>query len=178
MEWQGSGFELRPWRPGDEASLAENANDPSVWRNLGAEFPHPYRLEDARYWIAEQQAGRGRTGLDLAICVDGRAVGGIGCHPQGGVFACRATVGYWLGRPYWGRGIASRALARLSEHALRSLDLARLDATVYEWNLASCRVLEKAGYVREARLRKSAVKEGRIIDTFLYARVKPDEPGA
>ena len=81
-----------------------------------------------------------------------------------------AEIGYWLGEPFWGRGIATAArLQALTEYAFDRFDLVRLYACVYEWNLASARVMEKAGYVCEGRLRKSVVKEGQVIDQFWYA---------
>lgn len=165
MELVGTGFVLRPWRDGDQASLQKNANNPNISRNLGAFFPSPYTKQHAEGWVRKRE----EANLEFAICVDGEAVGGIGCHPRTGVDACKATVGYWLGEDYWGRGIATEALRLITRHAFETLELARLEATVFEWNAASCRVLEKAGYVREARLRKSAIKDGRVIDTFLYA---------
>lgn len=66
-----------------------------------------------------------------------------------------AEVGYWLGEPFWGQGIATTTLGALTEYAFANFDLARLEAAVYEWNPASARVLEKCGCVLEGRLRKS-----------------------
>jgi RimJ/RimL family protein N-acetyltransferase len=170
VELVGSRLVLRPWRDGDQASLQKNANNPNVARNLGAFFPNPYTLEHALDWVRKHRDGP-ESDRDFAICVDGEAVGGIGCHPGNGIYACRATIGYWLGEEYWGRGIATEALQLLTQHAFARLDLARLEATVFEWNTASCRVLEKVGYEREALLRKSAVKDGQVIDTYLYSRL-------
>ena len=108
----------------------------------------------------------------FAIAVDGKAVGGIGFHPGKDVGRRTAEIGYWLGEPYWGRGIVSEALRAVTEHAFAKHDLVRLQAHVFEWNTASARVLEKAGYTREARLRKSVTKEGRTVDSYLYALVR------
>jgi RimJ/RimL family protein N-acetyltransferase len=88
------------------------------------------------------------------------------------VHARSAHIGYWLGEPYWGRGIMTDAVRRVTDHALGALGFVRLEAPVYEWNPASMRVLEKCGYVREAVLRKSVFKEGKLIDSMLYVKVK------
>ena len=167
MQIEGSRFLLRPWRRGDEAALVEHANDREVWLNLTDAFPHPYTLEDARAWI--DVAG---SGTNLAIEIDGAAAGGIGFNRREGVYARTATIGYWLGQRYWGRGIATEALGLLTEHAFATTDLLRLEAHVFEWNPASCRVLDKAGYTLEGRMRRAVVKDGRVIDYFLYAKLR------
>jgi RimJ/RimL family protein N-acetyltransferase len=88
-----------------------------------------------------------------------------------------AEVGYWLGESYWGRGIVSEALVAVTRYALQHHQLTRLFAVPFASNAASCRVLERAGYVLEARLRRSAIKDGAIIDQLQYAFIPP-EPGA
>jgi len=163
-------FTLREWRPGDAESLAQHANNVKVSRNLHDAFPHPYTRADADSWI--KQTSTATSGMIFAIVVDGQAVGGIGIHPGKDVERRTAAIGYWLGEPYWGRGITTEALQAMTEHVFAVFDFARLEAYVFEWNLASARVLEKAGYTREARLKKKVTKEGRTLDCFLYARVR------
>src|SRR5258706_16426599 len=108
----------------------------------------------------------------FAIVVDGQAVGGIGVNPGKDVERRTAAIGYWLGETFWGRGITTEALRAMTEHVFATFDFERLEAYVFEWNLASARVLEKAGYTREARLRKKVTKQGSTIDCFLYARLR------
>ena len=83
-----------------------------------------------------------------------------------------AEIGYWLGEGVWGRGIASAAVRAVSEHAFAAYGLTRLFAVPYARNAASARVLEKAGYVLEGRLRRSAIKDGVVLDQLLYALVR------
>jgi RimJ/RimL family protein N-acetyltransferase len=83
-------------------------------------------------------------------------------------------VGYWLGEMWWGRGIVSEALLLFTDYAFSSLRLLRLYALPFADNIASIRVLEKAGYSLEGRLRSSCVKYGEVRDQFLYARVNDD----
>jgi len=104
--------------------------------------------------------------------VDGSACGGIGFYILDDVYRRTARIGYWLGEPHWGRGIATEALGALTTFAFSRFDFARIEATVFEWNTASGRVLEKAGYTLEARLRMRATKDGRTVDELLYARVR------
>jgi len=105
----------------------------------------------------------------FAIVVDGAAVGGIGFVAQSDVDRMSAEVGYWLGEAFWGRGIATEALVAVTRHAVDRHGLTRLFALPFASNIASCRVLEKAGYTLEARLRRSAIKNGTIVDQFQYA---------
>ncbi|HYQ89921.1 MAG TPA: GNAT family protein [Candidatus Binatia bacterium] len=161
---------VREWRPSDVDSLVAQANNIKVWRNLHDGFPHPYTRADAEGWI--QKISTEHPDTVFTIDVDGKAVGGIGFHRGVDVQRLTATIGYWLGESFWGRGIAAEALRAVTEYAFAKFDFQRLEAYVFEWNLPSTRVLEKAGYTREARLRKRVTKEGRTVDCFLYARVR------
>ena len=168
MELKLARCTLRPWRVGDEASLVRNANNRRVWRNL-SRLPHPYTRQDAEAWITRASAHV--PVVDFAIVVDGAAVGGIGIELGRDVFLRSAEVGYWLGEPYWGRGIATEALRAVTEYAFGTFDLCRLQAGVFEWNPASMRVLERSGFTREGLLKASILKDGHIIDQVLYALV-------
>jgi RimJ/RimL family protein N-acetyltransferase len=166
---------VRTWLAGDAESLAAHANNRKIWRNLRDAFPHPYSLDDAHAFIRSALARAPES--FFAIAVDGRAVGGIGFTLHGDVERVSAEVGYWLGEAFWGRGIATEALRAVTQYAVRAHGLTRVYAVPYEWNGASFRVLAKAGYVAEARLRRSAVKDGRVIDQMLYAYVVPEAAG-
>ncbi len=159
---------LRPWREGDQESLARQANNPRVARHLRDRFPQPYTLADADAWVA--LAAQESPPLNLAIVVKQRAVGGIGIVPGTDIHRVSAEVGYWLGQRYWGRGIATCALRALKRYAFAEFtDINRLFAHVDADHLASIRVLEKAGFRCEGELLESAIKRGKIIDQFLYA---------
>lgn len=162
---------LRPWRRGDAASLAENADNREVWLNLRDRFPHPYTRADAEGWIAHVEGQAPPT--HLAIEVDGAAVGGIAIQLGSDIERCSAEIGYWLGEAYWGRGIVTAAVRAMTEHAFREFPLTRVFAVPFARNPASCRVLEKAGYLLEGTLRRSAIKDGQVLDQCLYARVLP-----
>ncbi len=158
---------VRSWRHGDEASLVRHANNRHVWVNLRDRFPHPYTSDDAARWMAWVLVERPET--NFAIAVRDEAVGGIGYEIQPDVHRISAEIGFWLGEAYWGRGIMTQALRAVTEHAFHMHGLRRLYAGVFAWNPASMRVLEKAGYAREAVLRRSAIKDGQVIDQMLYA---------
>jgi RimJ/RimL family protein N-acetyltransferase len=160
---------IRDWTPADRDSLLANANNRNIWRNLGERFPHPYTQSDADRWFSDLEKMTEPT--HWAIEVDGCAIGGVGVDPGELEYAKSGHFGYWLGEPYWGRGIMTAAVQAASDYALFHYGLVRLEAPVFEWNLASMRVLEKCGFVREGVLRRSVFKDGDIIDAILYAKV-------
>jgi ribosomal-protein-alanine N-acetyltransferase len=156
---------LRPWRRGDEPALVKHADNRKIWRNLRDRFPHPYTSSDAEDWIRSVE-DQGEPTLTFAIVLDGEPVGAVGLERFG------AEIGYWLSETRWGKGFATEAVIAASAYAFAALDIDRLHAGVFEWNPASCRVLEKAGFRLEARLRKSVFKDGRTIDRLLYVRFR------
>jgi ribosomal-protein-alanine N-acetyltransferase len=163
--------EVRSFRRSDAGSIASHANNRKVWINLRDAFPHPYTLEDAHKFIEFTLSRTPES--HFAIVVEGEVVGGIGFKLHEDVERVSAEVGYWLGEAYWGRGIATDALKAMTRYAIDTYGLARVYALPFEWNAPSMRVLEKAGYVLEGRMRRSAVKDGKIIDQLLYAYLAP-----
>jgi RimJ/RimL family protein N-acetyltransferase len=161
---------VRSWQTSDVDSLARYADNRKIWINLRDAFPHPYTRRDAREFI--KSVLRRTPETLFAIAVGGEAVGGIGfvLHPD--VERVSAEIGYWLGEPFWGRGIVSEALAAVTTYAIETYQLTRVYALPFAWNAQSCRVLEKAGYVLEARLRNSAIKDGKLTDQLQYAYIK------
>jgi len=162
---------LRPYEPADAKTLAQIAGEFAVVRWMTAAFPHPYGIKAARAWVAK--ASTEAPVDNFAIEVDGALAGGAGITPHVGEQRGTAEFGYWLGRAYWGRGIATEAACLLASHALRERDLRRLEAHVFAPNVASARVLAKAGFVREAVLHESYMeRDGTIVDGYLYARLR------
>ncbi len=142
MEIKLSKSVLRAWKPGDEPSLVRHANSRTIWRNLRDAFPHPYTLVDAKRWI--DVANPTTPVTNFAIVVDGAAVGAI----------------------------VTEAVRAVTDYAFEKFDLCRVYAGVFEWNPASMRVLEKAGYELECRMKKSVTKDGETIDELIYAVVR------
>lgn len=162
---------VRSWQPKDLKSLVEYANNRKIWINLRDGFPHPYTRSDGREFLRRMRVAHPET--TFAIAVDGEAVGAIGFVIKEDVERVSAEVGYWLGERFWGRGIATEALIAVTAHAIQTHGLTRLYAVPFAWNVASCRVLEKAGYTLEGRLRRSAIKDGTLTDQLQYAFIAP-----
>jgi len=169
MEIKIGAYKLKNLEYEDTDEIVKYANNRKVWINVDDSFPHPYNRSDAREWISNNL---GKPVLNFSIASENEAIGGIGLKLMKNIYRCTAEVGYWLGEPFWGRGIATAALDALVDYAFSNFDLVRLQAIVFEWNPASMRVLEKNGFNREAKLAKGIIKDGKIIDAFLYARTK------
>jgi len=167
MELEFPGGRIRSWRTGDAPSLARHADNRKIWLQVRDRFPNPYTLVAAESWVAAASAADPET--QFAIEVDGEAAGGIGVFLQQDVERYSAEIGYWLGEAHWNRGITTRAVQRFTEFAFDRFGLCRIYANVFTTNPGSCRVLERAGYQLEGRLRRSAVKDGQVLDGLLYA---------
>jgi RimJ/RimL family protein N-acetyltransferase len=162
--------EIRPWRPADAECLVRYANNRKVWLNMRDAFPHPYTADSAEAFL--QMVSRQNPVTFFAIASPREVIGGIGISINRDVHRLTAELGYWLAEPFWGNGIMSEAVARFTEAAFQAYSLLRIYAEPYAGNAASCRVLEKAGYLLEGRLRRSVIKDGKILDQLLYARIR------
>jgi ribosomal-protein-alanine N-acetyltransferase len=157
---------IRPWQHGDEAALARHANSREIWLNLRDQFPHPYTAEHAAAWVALASGEKPPTHFAIVIQ---EAVGGIGFSLQNDIARGSAEIGYWLGASHWNKGVMTAAVQAVTNYALTRFSLRRVFAVPYATNIASHRVLEKVGYVREGVLRRSAIKDGTVLDQVVYA---------
>lgn len=161
---------IRSFRASDDTAIVRHLGNRNVSCNMCV-VPFPYTLDHAREWIALATAGTPET--HFAIAVDDQVVGGIGIIPGAcGVKAHSGEIGYWLGEDFWGRGIMTEAVRALTAWAFHDLRMIRLHASVFARNPASARVLEKAGYVFEGRMRAQYQRDGTLIDGLLYAAVR------
>ena len=165
---------LRHWRMDDVQDLARFANNRAVWRNVRDLFPHPYTLDHAHQYLTVVTQQKPQS--CFAIEVDGQAGGSISLKLGSDVIRLSSEIGYWLGEPFWGRGIVSEAVIAMVQYGFHELGLVRIYAEVFAWNPASMKVLEKAGFKLEGIMRDSALKDGQLIDQYLYARIKKQEP--
>jgi ribosomal-protein-alanine N-acetyltransferase len=162
---------VRDFRPSDAASIVAQANNRKIWMNLRDRFPSPYTAADAKYFL--DRVAELSIPTVWAIEADGQVVGGIGLELLSDVERVSAELGYWLGEAYWNRGIVTEAVREVTAESFRRLELTRVFALPFEENVASIRVLEKAGFVLEGTLRQSAIKDGVIRSQRLYAAYRP-----
>ena len=165
---------LRPWRIEDAAAIVPYADDPLVAGNLRDVFPNPYTLSDAEGYVRACVEQEGRGQLCRAIVVDGSVAGSIGLFLGTDVYRKSAELGYWLGRPFWRRGIMTAAVKELCALGFAAWDIVRIHAEPYARNAGSRGVLEKAGFVLEGTLRKSVYKNGEVLDSCVYGILRED----
>ncbi|HWB05443.1 MAG TPA: GNAT family N-acetyltransferase [Verrucomicrobiales bacterium] len=169
-----NGYSLSEFQESDRDALVANLQEPWVyeWTLL---IPHPYTPAHADEWFAilkRRKETEGRVCNWAVRDPDGRQIGGIGLHPSTAGQTHAAELGYWIAKPWWGRGIATAAISTVASHAFTELDIHRLTAAIFVGNTGSARALEKNGFEIEAPLlRKCYLKGGKFIDAILYARL-------
>jgi len=161
---------VRNWRKDDLDCLLRYANNPKIAGNLRDQFPHPYTRRDAIDYLDYVRGSQ--VPLSFAVELAGEAIGGIGFKQGIDIARLSMEMGYWLGEPFWGRGLMTRAVTATSDWAFDHYNVVRLFATTFAHNTASMRVLEKSGFEREGILRRSAIKNGEVLDQVLYAKLK------
>jgi RimJ/RimL family protein N-acetyltransferase len=163
---------IRSWEQRDLEAIVRHANNRQVWLQLRDRFPHPYTVADAQAWL--RYVSETTPDSNFAIDLDGEAIGGIGLILGSDIERRSAEIGYWLGQDVWGRGLGTAALRAMTTYAFAAYNLCRIFAVPFADNLASRRILEKAGYVLEGILRCSAMKAGRVLDQAMYAIVSEE----
>lgn len=163
---------LRTWTLADAPALAKLINNKKVQDNLRDGLPFPYGEEDAKAFLSAVLASDPDQNLAFAIEADGKLIGSISATRCANIHFRTAELGYYLGEPYWGKGFATEAVRQICDYIYRNTDIIRIFAEPFAYNTASCRVLEKAGFQLEGLLRSNAVKNGRILDMKMYARIR------
>lgn len=161
---------IRSWEFKDLDTLVFHANNINVWNNLRNYFPYPYTVEDGKAWL--EKVVDAVPVINMAIDVDGEAVGGIGLILNGDVYLKSAEIGFWIGEDYWRKGIMTEALRQMTEYAFYYFDLVRLYAEVFETNKASMRVLEKNGFYLEGVRRKAVFKNDVLMDDYIWVKLR------
>lgn len=165
-------FEIRSYRTDDKLAMIKYANNEKVSINLLDSFPFPYNEIEADMWLS--YVTNQRPELNFAIATKDEFIGAIGLKKQEDVYRYSYELGYWLGEPYWGKGIMTKAIKAFTEFAFANYKAVRLFAGVFEYNSASGKVLEKAGYKLEGRLRKAIVKKGKVYDQIIYSVISEE----
>ncbi len=171
MELKSGNITLRPLRLSDAVRLAELANNEKISRNLRDGFPHPYTLADAQNFL--QKFTNQDPVTFFGIDYGGEYVGNISLVPGQDIYRKSAEIGYFIGEPYWNKGIITAAVNLITDYGFNQLDIIRIHTGVFEYNFASQKVLEKCGFIKEGIFRKSVFKQGKLWDEVRYAKLKP-----
>lgn len=160
---------LRPWQMTDAAALVEIANNPHVYKWLRDAFPTPYTYQDAVNWILH--AGKHHPPQSFAVVKNGVLVGSIGLVPGTDIYRKSCEIGYFIGEPFWGAGIATEAVKLISQHIGSLNQFNRIQAKIFTSNVSSARVLEKNGFILEATHRNAVYKNNQIIDEQVWVKL-------
>ena len=168
-------YYLSPPQETDISSFVEYLNEPEIYKFTIA-IPQPYTSQDARRFIKytqsiEKEYGQAMNWVIREIATD-KLIGGIGFHCKYPVGSHREEIGYLLGKPFWGKGIMTRVLKKICDHGFTHLNLIRIEAPIFDFNNASMRVAEKAGFIHEGIARKAYMKDDALVDSVIYAIVK------
>lgn len=163
-------YKLRDWKKSDLKSLVAHANNCNIAKWLTNQFPFPYTENDGKAYI--ESASKEHKSKIFAIDIDGEAVGAIGIFPQSDIHVKTAEIGYWLSEKYWGNGIMPKAISEIVNYGFGAFDIVRIYARPFSTNKGSQRVLEKAGFEREATLKKALYKNGEYLDEIIYSKLK------
>ena len=170
MELIDGNVTLRPLRLEDKERLVELGNNSKISDNLTDDFPNPYTIEAADKFLTN--AIKDQPIRRFAIEENGIYVGNCALHPSYDIYRFNAELGYFVGEPYWGRGIATKAIKLLCDYGLSELNIHRIYAGVFAYNPASEKVLKKCGFEFEGVFKKGLYKNGAFHDEIRYALVK------
>lgn len=165
---------IRKWELTDAKDLAVAISNEKVQDNLRDGLPYPYTEQDGMEFISAMLSANEEETFAFAITVDNRVVGSIGVFRQGNIHRKTAELGYYIAEEYWGKGIMTDAVRQICAYVFDKSDIIRIYAEPFAYNIASCRVLEKAGFQYEGTLRSNAVKKGRVIDMKMYSLLKEE----
>lgn len=161
---------IREIQDADLSLMTLYANNPKVAINLRDAFPSPYTMDDA---IRFKEAIDNQNPKTIfAIEYKGDYVGNISLSPSSDVYRKSAEIGYFIGEPFWGKGIMTKAVNLITEWGFKTFDIIRIYTGIFEYNIASQRVLEKCGYTKEAVFRKSICKNDNLYDEIRYSKLK------
>ncbi len=165
---------IRKWKLSDAKDLAITLSNRKVQNNLRDGLPYPYTEQDGKDYISDMLSANEYDTFAFAVTADNKVVGSIGVFRQGNIHRQTAELGYYVAEEYWSRGIMTEAVKQICEYVFSKSDILRIYAEPFAYNIASCRVLEKAGFQYEGTLRSNAVKNGEVIDMKMYSLLRTE----
>ncbi|MEM6317414.1 MAG: GNAT family N-acetyltransferase [Bacteroidota bacterium] len=162
--------ELRNYRIDVAEQFTRLRNHPVIWDNGYDKVPNPFTVADAQTFI-QLQLDKTPAHRQL-IYWNNQLVGEIGINKNSDVFRLSAEMGYFIGKPFWGKGIATKAIQLMVDYTFRHFDILRIEAGVFDFNKASMRVLEKNGFYLESIKRRAVFKNGKILDDYVWVKLR------
>lgn len=161
-------MEFREYSLDYAADLAAIRNTPAVLDNGYDKTPNPFTTKDAAAFINEQ-ADKNPARRFLIFEQD-QLAGEIGITIKEDVFRLNAEIGYFIAKAFWGRGLATAAIKKMTDYTFNNFNVIRIVAGVFAFNKASMKALEKNGYYLESIRKNAVIKNGQIIDDYIWVK--------
>jgi RimJ/RimL family protein N-acetyltransferase len=168
---------LRIVEPGDAADVQKYASDPEISKT--SNVPYPYPKDGGRLFVERAVAGRQAGHLYTFSIRYDNAFAGVVSLIDVNKAAGTAELGYWIARPFWGKGIATAAACEAVRYAFEALGLSTLSSACLTRNPASKRVLEKSGFIQTGEFTYSDLRfKGERMLSFKLSRVDFERKGS
>ena len=162
--------ELREYNTEFAKAFSLYRNNSAILNNGYDKVPNPYTLDDALQFFQIQMSKKPTE--RFLIFWNEELAGEIGIEIKSDVFRMVAEIGYFIAEPFWHKGIATKAISLMTDYAFSTFTIVRLEAGVFEFNTPSMKALEKNGYHLESVRKKAILKNGKIMDDFIYVRLR------
>lgn len=160
---------LRKWKREDAQQLAALANNKNIWLNVRDRFPHPYSVLNALQWMEQHKNEQPQQ----HFCIEYKrsVAGGAGIIVKDDIYKKSIEIGYFIGEPFWNKGIATKAVNLLLHYIAHNFDVVRIYAEVFEHNKASMNVLLKNGFYLEGIRKNAVIKNGVIMSDYVWVKL-------
>lgn len=165
-------YSIRDFNFDDVEALVKYANNYNIFKWVKDNFPYPYTEKDAELWISVSR--NTNDGLNYAIANEKELIGGIGVKFKEDVYRFSWELGYWLGEPFWNKGIITEAVKVFTKYLFENYNIKSIIANVYDGNKASMKVLSNAGYKLDGVIRKAVFKEKLFKDLYVYSILREE----
>lgn len=165
-------MEFKPHSIEFAKEFAQMKNVPEILDNGYDRTPNPFTEKDAIAFI-NQEIGK-KPEERFLIYWNNEIAGEIGITLKNDVFRLNAEIGYFISKKYWGKGLATKAVKKMTEYTFEHFDVIRIVAGVFDFNKSSMKVLEKNGYYLESVRKNAVIKNGEIIDDYIWVKLKDE----
>jgi ribosomal-protein-alanine N-acetyltransferase len=161
---------LAKWEEEYYEAFFQYSKDKELYDNMSDDFPHTE--EECRAVVISFAECNDKRACFRAILVDEKVCGCIAAFFESGMYCKNAEIAYWIGKEERGKGIMTKVITDFVNFLFSGFDIGRVYARPFQYNTASCKVLEKAGFRKEGVLQNSVYKEGNIYNAVMYAVIK------
>lgn len=158
---------LRKLSLDDAYDLSRLANNKNIWNNMRDIFPNPYNPSDAANFIS--MVSEEDPQLTFAIEYDYHFAGVISFIKQQDIYRKNVEIGFWIGEEYWNKGIITTSIKKIVNYAFENLDVNRIFARVFDYNIGSMKALEKNNFIKESISINAIIKNNNFHHLHNYS---------